>query len=169
METMNLPSAPHQRGMALEDLLQWQHNQYQASRRAFIYPNGTQGKMRGGHAILMRSRPDFEGVLTCLGGRHVAFDAKMSASLTYRHHKEQAHQLADLWQIQEAGGIAFLLISVNLDRFFIVYPRYEWAQAQIATIRLDQMTSWEGCEVQVSGNYRLPDWLSVIEREEVRR
>lgn len=169
MEQVNLPSTPHQRGAALEDLLEWQHNLYQSQRRAFLYRNGTQGKIRGGKAILVRSRPDFSGMLTCMGGRYVSFDAKLTASAHYYHPTERLHQLKDLWEVHQAGGISFLLISLNLERTFLIWPDYSWENAQKFSIRLDQMTSWEGCEVRTSGFNQLPDWLTTVEREEGRK
>lgn len=153
-----------QRGASFEEQIEWGNNILQANGRAFIYRNGTQGKIAKGRAILVRSRPDFEGVLTTLGGRHVAFDAKLTASMRYAHPTDRLHQLEDLWRVQDAGGIGFLLVSFNMERYFIVWPADEWKDRKFASIRLDQMASWEGVEVPVAGGYSLPDWLSTLER-----
>ncbi|HEY5901533.1 MAG TPA: Holliday junction resolvase RecU, partial [Anaerolineales bacterium] len=143
-------------------LLAWQHNIYLSNRRALIWFTGTQGKVRRGKVILLKSRPDFEGVLCTLGGRHVALDAKVTASVLYRHDHKRLHQLRDLWEVHEAGGVAFLLISHQLERFYSVWPQPSWAYREPFSIRLDQLDG-RGVEVVRAGSNRLPDWLSTIE------
>ena len=157
-----------QRGQALEDLLIWQHSIYQGNRKATIWNNGLKAEVKSsrrrgdditGHnnIVLVKSRPDFEGVLTCMQGRHVAFDAKVVSTMRYRHENRRMHQLADLYDVHIAGGIAFLLVAVNLEDFFIVWPHSVWGRAKFSVdLGLCQ-------RVPINGNYRLPDWLSIVQ------
>lgn len=170
--THTLPSnlANHQRGAALEDTLNWQHNLYASQGRALIYHNGTQGKVRGGKTILAKSRPDYAGILTSLGGRYCSFDAKMSATMTYHHDRRRAHQLVDLWDVHAAGGIAFLLVSLQMERFFLLWPQAFWQRGEFSSVKLNEIrVTGLGVEVPLAGGYSLPDWLQVIEQEEVAR
>lgn len=167
--TTQLPTTltNRQRGESLEETLQWQHNQYAANHRALIYHNGTQGKVRGGKTILAKSRPDYSGILTSMGGRYCSFDAKMVATMTYRHDARRPHQLSDLYQVHAAGGIAFLLVSVNLERFYILWPQSEWQFGKRVAVKLgDVCGAGTGVEVPLAGGYSLPDWLQVIEQKE---
>ena len=168
MSASTLPrtAAPHQRGAALEELLDWYHNICQAQGRGLFWHNGTQGKIVHGQAILIRSRPDYSGILSALGGRYCAFDAKMTAYLLYRHDRKRLRQLKDLWDVHEAKGIAFLFVSLNLERHFLVWPQPSWAYGDPFSIRLDQLDG-RGVEVPRSGGYQLPDYVSIL--EEVHR
>lgn len=153
------------RGESLEELIKWQNNIYANNERALIWHNGTQGKVRGGRAILVKSRPDFEGVLTCGGGRHLAFDAKLISKPVYRHSADRRHQLINLYDVQQARGVAFLLISVNMDRFCVVWPMESWKDGICPSIHLDRLEAWEGIEAPRAGSYNLPDYLTELERE----
>lgn len=162
-------SLPHQRGAALEEVLQWQHNVYAANRRAHVWHNGLKAEVRNGKGgaqyltHLVKSRPDYEGVLTDLGGRHVAFDAKHTQEITYHHDRRRLHQLRDLWDIHEAGGIAFLLVSWNLERYWLCWPEPGWSMTKPYTVKLPEMSPDRGIEVPTGGSYKLPDWLSTLE------
>jgi len=154
---------PQQKGAALEELLEWKHNAYRANNQAVVWFNGTKASVRGGRVIMEQSRPDFEGVLR--GGRHVAFDAKHVMVPEYRHDRRRAHQLRDLWEVHEAGGVAFLLVSVRLDDFYLLWPAYEWRDDKPYHVHLDALASWEGARVPVAGGYGLPDWLEIVRKE----
>lgn len=151
-----------QRGQLLEDALNWQHNIDNANQRALIWHNGTQGIVRKGKAILVRSQPDYTGVLTCLGGRLVSFDAKLIKTPYYHHPLDRLHQLKALYEVQQAGGIAFLLVSVEMERFFLLWPTLAWRDEFPYSLRVDRMESGQGIEIERGGSNRLPDWLSAI-------
>lgn len=153
---------PRQQGAVLEDVLQWQHNTYRANNLAVVWHNGTKSEVRGGKVIMLQSRPDFEGCLTCQSGRHVAFDSKHVTVPEYRHDSRRRHQLRDLWEVHEAGGIAFLLVSVRLESYYLLWPTYEWRDEQPYHVKLDQLAAWEGEAVPIAGGYQLPDWLAVV-------
>jgi penicillin-binding protein-related factor A (putative recombinase) len=160
---------PHQRGSAFEELLDWQHGIYWADRRALVWKTGLRAevknsRLRGSSAetCLVKARPDYEGVLITRNGRHVCFDAKTCAHLLYRHDPRRLHQLQALWDVHEACGIAFLLVSLNLEREYLIWPQPGWATAQPFSIRLDQLDG-RGVEIARAGGYQLPNWLSTIE------
>jgi penicillin-binding protein-related factor A (putative recombinase) len=166
------PTNNHLRGAALEDLLKWTHNTYRANSLAWVWQNGTKGIVRRGQVILQQSLPDFGGVITSLNGRYVSFDAKLmsagrskTGALRYSHPSDRLHQLRDLWDVQKAGGIAFLLISVDLERFFMVWPQASWGDEHPFSVRLDALEDEQGIEFERNGFYKLPDWLSVIQHK----
>lgn len=163
-----------QRGKSLEDLLQWRHNIYRANNLATVWYNGTKAAIKSKRnratgevetrVVPQKSRPDFEGVLTCLQGRHVAFDSKLISGTTYRHSTSTRHQLVDLWDVHAAGGIAFLLVSIQMDRFFLLWPQAYWQRGEFHSVRLnDVRVSGLGVEVPLAGGYGLPSWLDVVE------
>lgn len=164
-----------QRGDALEEMLDWQHNIYAANNRALVYRNGLRAEMRSAHgkrrsdpsgprAVLVKARPDYEGILTSLGGKHVAFDAKLTAKTTYYHPADRMHQLRDLWEVQSAGGCAFLLVSINLAAFYLLWPQQEWSFGKFVPVKLKELRgAGIGLPVELNGSYSLPDWLSVVE------
>src|SRR5688572_5576772 len=106
------------RGAMLEDALRWQHHQYAANNRALVWQNGVKSIVRRGTVVQLPSLPDFGGILTTIGGKYCSFDSKLiaagkgsnngkSTAITYRHPSDRMHQLSTLWNVQEAGGIAF--------------------------------------------------------------
>jgi penicillin-binding protein-related factor A (putative recombinase) len=168
------------RGDVLENLVLISATTYAANRRALIHKTNLAAKIhvnrRDGStkAVAMKSRPDFEGMVTTLGGRFISFDAKMTASLTYRHSNERLHQLVDLWDVEEYGGIAFLLVFAEILhrdamrqpdlRCFLLWPQLSWRDARPYSIRLDKLGEKDGIEIPVGSGYGLPDWLSAVER-----
>ncbi len=161
-----LPATPHQRGAALEELLNWQHNIYRNAARALVWHNGTRGEIHGGRAVLVKSRPDYDGILTSMAGRHVSFDAKVTASWTYHHDRKRLHQLVDLFDVGRAGGLAFLLVSLDLERFFLVWSDSSWVDPKNYHVDLRRIAIGEnriGIEVPVGVEYKLPDWLTALE------
>lgn len=181
----------HLRGAALEDTLRWLHNILAANRLALVWKNELSAKIRRSgkgadrstRAVPIKSRPDFEGMIIQardgrtgrdLHGVHVAMDAKTTADRTYRHPADRLHQLEDLWQVQEAGGIAFLLVcwdgpDTQDRRYFLIFPTPDWENATHSarhwrSIRLDTMTPDEGCEVACENFNQLPNWLLALEQ-----
>ena len=152
------------RGKVLEDFLQHQHNIYNANRLALVWHNGTSGMIRRGKAILVRSQPDYSGILTCMGGRHISFDAKLTATPRYHHPTDRLHQLSALWEVQEAGGISFLLISIELERFFLIWPDLSWRDQRPFSLNLDTLEDRpdRGIEFYRDGGYGLANWLKVV-------
>jgi penicillin-binding protein-related factor A (putative recombinase) len=161
-----------QRGAALEDAIQWTHNIYAANGRGFFWQHGVKSVIRRGQVIQLRSMPDFGGVITSLGGKFVCFDAKMvsaskigkTGSIRYQHPADRLHQLKTLWEVQEAGGIGFLLVSIELQRFFLLWPQISWRDERPYSIRLDGIQSRDGIEFDRSGGYGLPSWLDEVEK-----
>lgn len=151
-----------QRGAALEELLNWKHNQYAANNLAYVWHAGTQGKIVKGKPILIKSQPDYAAILSCLNGRFCAFDAKHCAKALYSHPTDRLHQLSSLWAVQEAGGIAFLFVSWNLERHFLLWPQVSWRDERPYSVRLDRLERHHGVEVWTGGSFDLPDWLGVI-------
>jgi penicillin-binding protein-related factor A (putative recombinase) len=150
-------------------MVEWQHSIYRATNRALMYHNGTRAaikKTRGGEirAVPQKSRPDYSGVLTALGGRYCSFDAKLTAKATYYHPTDRLHQLVDLWDVHAAGGVAFLLVSINLAEFFVLWPQSEWQWGKFVPVKLRELRgAGIGLPVEIGGSNQLPDWLSVVE------
>lgn len=158
------------RGQSFEDQLDFLHSYYDKRDQAFLRHNGTQAVKRGGTWVPQKSLPDFEGMITCRGCRHVAFDAKHTSGLVYNHPKDKLHQTDYLWRIADKGGIAFLLILVDgpdgdwtKDQGFIALPQLHWQEyfGKGFTIRLDEpgaflspVPRWS----DVQQGY-IPDWI----------
>jgi len=161
---------PQQAGQALEDALDLLHILYRRDKRATLWHNGVQSiHGRGGAIIQVDSLPDYGGVLSSLGARAVMFDAKHTQddTLRYRHPKDRLHQLAQLWDVHQAGGVAFVLVCYKLVRAWVVWPDEVWANHGPYSIILrdGEYATWEATEVTMDEN-GLPDWLStVIEAE----
>ena len=167
------------KGESLERQLAIVHGGYAGQELAYVWKNPTGSKRirKQGQVMVIqiKSRPDFEGILICMGGRHVAFDAKLTGSTlsdgtpVYRHNKSSIHQCQELLRVQEAGGVAFLLVvwqnpEDNLDeRGYAIWPQGHWRDDKGFTVHLEAGTgvsvvpSWDG----VMFGY-MPDWLAVV-------
>jgi len=156
---------PRQQGEQFEGLLAVQHQQYYNQDRVLLWHSGLRCKVVGkGQMVREDSRPDFEGALYG-SGRHIAFDAKSTTKATYSHPKSRMHQCNALWDVHQAGGLAFLLVSVNLEMGYILWPDTRWQGEKGFTVHLDTLASWEGLSF-VMDRDGLCDWLRAIENEE---
>lgn len=159
-----------QNGQALEDTLDLQHAQYRRDRKALCWHNGVQSIHRRAEIIQVLSLPDYGFILTQHGGRGGMFDAKFTQDerLRYRHPTDRKHQLIQLWDVHQAGGIAFLLVSYRLLKHWVVWPDASWEHGGpfAITLRDGEYARWEATEIPDSDGNGLPDWISVIERVE---
>ena len=161
-------------GAAFEEELAWLHQQYNANGFALMRHNGTQATMRGEEWIPQDSPPDYTGLITCQNGRYVSFDAKQRNSAHYYHARNKLHQTQKLWEDQQAGGIAFLLVLVDAylggtPRAWVLWPQEYWQDHYPAwslnlplTGSIDpaiavEVPRWD----RVSHGF-IPDWLKVI-------
>lgn len=162
-----------QRGKAFENEIDWQNAIYESTQIARIRHNGTQGRIHRGRAILVASQVDYAGPVVSLGGRMIAFDAKMCASLRYAHPADRLHQLRDLYELEQFGALAFLMVRYSPtaitarreeDRYFMVWPQVTWRDMRPFTIRLDEMGKSDGVEFYRTGYQGLPDYVQVLEQ-----
>lgn len=117
------------RGKSIEEQLSLLHSVYYARNLAFVEHNGTVAEMRGGRWVPLDSLPDYSGLITRLDGKFVSFDVKLVSKPVYNHPKKKLHQTDYLWQVSQAGGIAFLLMVVEpLDRAWALWPQSHWQE-----------------------------------------
>lgn len=149
------------RGKTFEDELALLHQHYHNHDLALVRHNGTQAEKKGDKWHPIKSQPDYTGLITCLGARHVSFDAKYRTSVSYHHPKDSLHQTQTLWENKQAGGIAFLLVVVEpyIDtppKAFALWPQDYW-----------QEYHGKGWTVQLTGvlnhllGARIPNWPAV--------
>src|SRR5574342_464563 len=101
--------AVHLKPKRNEEALTRLHALYRGRGLALVWHAGVRAVYRRSGVVAEKSPPDYCGVLTCLGGRAVSFDAKRTRDAkTYRHPNERLHQLQTLWDVWEAGGVACL-------------------------------------------------------------
>ncbi len=147
------------------------HKVYNARDQAFVRHNGTMAEMRGGLWVPLPSLPDYEGLIMVMNAKHVAFDAKLRSEMNYYHPKDKLHQTQYLYDVDRAGGIAFLLIVVIgvYDCGFMLWPQDYWQAHHDKgfSVRLGMgieeslgvpVPAWDG----VLGGY-IPDWLKVCQ------
>lgn len=172
------------RGEALEEQLGWLHARYEANGQATVVYNGTQAekkkRKKNGKTVIewvpKKSKPDFEGCITVLGGKHVLFDSKRLSleAKAYNHPLEKLHQTDYLWRFDKAGTLAFLLIVVDTAdlagaRGWIAFPDERWRlEANKGfTIHLNEQECYQvPAWADVFPGY-IPDWLKFIEDYQV--
>lgn len=79
------------------------------------------GKFIGNFA--KAAQPDFKGVLK--GGRMIAMEAKNSTNDRISQDRVTSEQTATLDQYQAAGALCYVLVSLRMQRFFLV-PWADW-------------------------------------------
>lgn len=160
-------------GQMLENELDLLHSSYLARGIAFVRHNGTKAEMRGGEWTPQLSLPDYEGLLTLRGGRHVAFDAKYRSRVYYYHARDSMHQCHYLYDIAEAGGIAFLLVVTNRDEGYALWPQSFWQIGNQAgwSLRLAGLTPDLGVPIPAWSDAEfafIPDWSRVVDLFDAR-
>lgn len=116
-------------GKAAENQVDFLHQIYHAHSIALVRHNGTSAEMHGEDWVPKESPPDYEGCITKYGARHVVFDLKYRTSLGYSHPKDKLHQTEYIWNMHEAGAVAFILLWIETEKFsggFALIPQPYW-------------------------------------------
>jgi len=124
-----MPKTHANRGRNLEELIIYANNQYRKQKLAvidkvpteWIPQRGKSGKIVGAK-VTKKSIVDFTGHCQ---GCPIAFDAKHTKENNIRWDELQPHQAEFLSDWDLTGGIAFVLVSFNMQYFFAV-PWLTW-------------------------------------------
>lgn len=81
------------------------------------------GKFQGNFA--KAAQPDYKGVLH--GGRMIAIEAKLTSSDRIEQDRVTAEQAEALEEYQAAGALCFVMVSLQMQRFFLV-PWQAWKE-----------------------------------------
>lgn len=113
-------------GRSLEELLDWQHREYEQLGKAVVLFHGTKTRPRkrpDGEIIFVAgpSLPDYGGTLA--GGRAVAFDAKSTADKQgWTWPRDRLHQRDTLARLAGVGTFAFVLLECRPRRAAYLVP-----------------------------------------------
>lgn len=116
------------RGMALEQALKAQHEEYALRGLARIEKESVPSlPVKDGKwaKVIGKSTVDFVGVLA--GGQFVAFDAKDCAGNFIELSRLQTHQLAFLREVDRLGGFGFVLVRYRRERCVLI-PIRTWME-----------------------------------------
>lgn len=156
------PNANAAIGRSLEELLDWQHREYERLGRAVVFYNGTRARARRGrdgqvHFVAGASLPDYSGVLA--GGQAIAFDAKTTADPDgWSWRRGGLHQRDTLSRLAAVGCIAFVLIECRPRRkvYLVRVPPGQRGPDPFPRVRFDEL---EGIPADELGHY---DWLRAV-------
>lgn len=158
------------RGDALEDQLDYLHQIYRANALAMLWHNGVKASMHRGEWVPEDSLPDYGGVLSCLDGRYVTFDAKLISEPKYNHPKDKMHQCRQLREVQLAGGCSFLLIVVDRvgieAKGWALLPQDYWLDYRGWSISLVDPDPALALPIPASPRFSggfIPDWIQLID------
>jgi recombination protein U len=151
------------RGQALEELIKIQNNQY-THKGALIHKVPTEwipirdytGKIASAK-VENKAAVDFLGVYK---GVPIAFDAKHTKDKRISWKRLEPHQWEFLKKWHECGGIAFVLVSWNMKKFYTI-PILEWGLTG-KSVLLSNLQP-----VPMKGG--LPDYLKAISLQYTRR
>lgn len=124
-------------GAAFEELLDWQHKEYESAGRAVIFKAGLRGRVRRHegkvYVVAQKSAPDYSGIISLgsaierettaalinaglpsltIPGQPVYFDAKTTQDPKgWSLPRKSEHQLEALRRVARFGGTAFFLVE----------------------------------------------------------
>lgn len=165
------------RGRPLEELVVMANRQYRAKRLAVIHKVPTAWlPLRDGRGKIVSAKVEEKAAVDFLGtyrGRSLAFDVKHCSQERIRWDRLEDHQAQFIEDWTRDGGIGFILVGFNMERFFVV-PWEFWKEKMFtwkyekgaASISIKQMLpEWE---VALGGRVVL-DYLTVVDNLWLRK
>lgn len=165
------PNANAAIGRSLEELLEWQHREYERLGRAVVLFHGTKTRARkgkDGEVIFVAgpSLPDYGGTLA--GGRAIAFDAKSTADEQgWTWPRDRLHQRDTLSRLAGVGTLAFVLLECRPRRaaYLVPVPPGQREPDPFPRVRFDDQADLKrrGVLVVPADELEHYDWLGAIE------
>jgi recombination protein U len=119
------------RGRALEELIILANQQYRAQGIAVIHKVPTAWlPIRDNAGRIVSAKVEEKAAVDFLGvyrGRPIGFDAKQCSGDRIRWDRVEPHQALFLQEWEKSGGIGFIFVGFNFERFYVV-PWQFWQE-----------------------------------------
>lgn len=119
-----MPKTHANRGRNLEELINYVNGEYRKQKLALIDKVPTEWiPLRGKSGKIVGAKVERKSIVDFTGhcqGRPIAFDTKHTKEHNIRWDELQPHQAEFLADWHLTGGIAFILVSFNMQYFFAV-------------------------------------------------